>query len=163
MNGFDLEAFAVESSRHIDTDALEAEVYEKMAAKAPRRRVKNVTPPEGIHDRMEAHAESIKAKQSASRKSSRADATAKTTPRPKATKTAAKPKAERKPIERVPAENVIALLDQIGLTRSQLASAMKVSPSLVSEWVGKGRGNLLAKSRWTEVQKVARAAAKGLK
>ena len=75
-------------------------------------------------------------------------------------------KAEPKPRavkERVPAADVIALIESVGITRTQYGQALGISPSMVSEHVGKGRGNLLAKSRWVEVQKTVRAFAKGLK
>lgn len=68
-----------------------------------------------------------------------------------------KPKTQ---VVRVPAAEVIALIAELKITRSQLGQALGVSPSMVSEFVGKGRGNLMARSRWPEAQKKARAFAK---
>lgn len=68
-------------------------------------------------------------------------------------KAAAKPSA----VERVPAAEVVALLTALGLTKSQLARAVGCSSSLVSEWVGAGRGQLMHRERLAAVTKAARA------
>jgi hypothetical protein len=85
------------------------------------------------------------------------------TSKPKTTIKAAKPKSAKAPIARVPAADVIALIKELGITNSQFGQAIGVGPSMVSEFVGKGRGNLMARSRWPEAQKKAEAFAKGLK
>lgn len=75
----------------------------------------------------------------------------------------AKPKTEPKVkvlAERVPAETVLALLKELGLSKSQLATATGKSPSLVSEWVGKGRGRLISRDQFAVVEQAARAFAK---
>jgi DNA-binding transcriptional regulator YiaG len=92
-----------------------------------------------------------------------AKAKAKAPAKPMAAKPAAKPKAERKPIERVPAAEVEALLKELGMSKTQLAKACGASASLVSEWVGKGRGQLVNRDRWAGIQKAARTFAKGIK
>ena len=126
----------------------------KAAAEAPV--------PTSIIEAMEKSAEQVRAKQSATRKAN-GSATTKPDPKP-AAKKASKPKATAKPkastVERVPAAEVIALVDELGITRSQLASAVGKSPSLVSEWVGKGRGHLVARSEWKAIEAAARKWAK---
>lgn len=92
---------------------------------------------------------------------------------PKAARTtAAAPKAKAAPkataktkalVVRVPAAEMEALLADTGLSKSQLAKAAAVSPSLVSEWVGMGRGQLMNRDRFAAVAKAAKGYAKGLK
>lgn len=138
---------------------------------------KNVTPevevlpePTSVMDALKAASEEKKRAQSAARK---ANGTANTKPDPKkpvakVTKpnTAAKPKTTPKPkvtVDRVPAAEVIAFIDSLGITRSQFGQAVGLKPSSISEIVGKGRGHLLARSRWADFQKKAKVFAKGLK
>ena len=85
------------------------------------------------------------------------------TPTPKAIAApkAAKPKA--KPVERVTAEAFLAELKRLGLSKSQAASALGVSPSSVSEYSGAGRKRLMAKDRWTDAKAKLALFAKGLK
>lgn len=104
-------------------------------------------------------AERAKAKQSADRRAARA-ATVKAAAKPKAAAKAVKPKAK---VDRVPAADVVALIDELKITRTQFGQAIGVGPSMVSEFVGRGRGNLMARPRWHEAQRKARAFAKGLK
>lgn len=87
-------------------------------------------------------------------------AKAKAPTKPKPAPKAAKPKAK---VDRVPAADVIRFIDELKISRSQLAQALGVSPSMVTEWVGKGRGQLMARPRWPEAQRKAKAFAKGLK
>jgi hypothetical protein len=60
----------------------------------------------------------------------------------------------------VPAETVLALLAELKLTKTQLAQATGKSNSLVSEWVGKGRGRLVSTADWTAYEVAARKFAK---
>jgi len=112
---------------------------------AAREAAANASLPDDVIGALQAAGERNKAAQSASRKAN-GTATSKPDAKPAKPKTAkaAAPKP-RATIERVPAVDVIALLAQVGISRLQLAAAMKISPSLVTEWVGKGRGNLLTK------------------
>lgn len=125
--------------------------------------------PKSVKEQMAEHAARARADQSAARRASKTqrDSAAATKAVKAATpKRAAKPtkaKAAQVKAERVPAADVEALIAELGITKSQLGKAASVSPSLVSEWFGKGRGQLLAKSRWADVQKKAKAFAKGLK
>lgn len=80
-----------------------------------------------------------------------------------ATKTTAAKAAQKAKAERVPAETFVAELTRLHLTKTQAATALGVSPSLISEFVGKGRGTLMAKTRWTEAKAKLAAFAKGLK
>jgi len=66
-------------------------------------------------------------------------------------------------VDRVPAAEVIAFIESLVMTRTQFGQAVGLKPSSVSEIVGKGRGQLLAKSRWPEFQKKAKAFAKCLR
>jgi hypothetical protein len=132
--------------------------------------------PSDVMDALQRAGEANKAKQSASRK---AQGTATTKPvakliakvtKPKAMaakpKVSAKPKSTPKPkvaVDRVPAAEVIAFIESLGMTRTQFGQAVGLKPSSISEIVGKGRGHLLARSRWPEFQKKAKAFAKGLK
>ncbi|MEW6223487.1 MAG: hypothetical protein AB1627_02545 [Chloroflexota bacterium] len=63
----------------------------------------------------------------------------------------------------MPAETFAAELTRLKLTKTQAAKALGLSPSSVSEFVGAGRGNLMAKSRWPEAKAKLAAFAKGLK
>lgn len=83
-------------------------------------------------------------------------------PSAKAPKQDAKPKTAKPkaPIARVPAADVVALIKELGITNTQFGQALGVGPSMVSEFVGKGRGNLMARTRWPEAQTKARAFAK---
>lgn len=71
--------------------------------------------------------------------------------------------APTKKVDRVAADVVVGELKRLGLSKSQAAAACGVSPSLVTEWTGGGRHNLLAASRWTEVRKTLATFAKGIK
>ena len=71
------------------------------------------------------------------------------------------PKPDKVAAARVPADRVLALLDELRISRSDLARAVGKSPSLVAEWTGKGRGNLMAEAKWAEVESAARASAEG--
>jgi hypothetical protein len=113
-----------------------------------------------------------RARQSADRKAAIHEANRKAIapkPRPKAKATNAPARAAAKakvvkapgvPVERVPAAEVLALLKELGMSKTQLAQAVGVSGSLVAEHTGKGRGQLLARARWPEYEKKARAWAK---
>ena len=97
----------------------------------------------------------------------RASGTATTRPDPKPAKpraatkkAAAKPKAE---VARVPGETFRAELKRLGLTNTQAAKALGVSPSSVSEYVGAGRGRTMAKDRWADAKAALAAFAKSLK
>jgi hypothetical protein len=126
--------------------------------------------PSDVMEALERAGEENRRKQSAARKAN-GSASTKPDPKPaaKVTKpktTAAKPKTAPKPkvtLDRVPAAEVIAFIDSLGITRSQFGQAVGLKPSSISEIVGKGRGHLLARSRWPEFQKKAKAFAKGLK
>lgn len=74
---------------------------------------------------------------------------------------ATKPAAVK--VERVPAATFLAEIKRLGITKSQAARACSVSPSLVTEWSGGGRHNLLAASRWDAVREQLAAFAAGLK
>jgi hypothetical protein len=82
-------------------------------------------------------------------------------PPPTAMKPAA-PKTTNK-VERIPAETFVAELKRLGLSKSQAAKALGVSPSSITEYSGGGRHNLLAKSRWVEVKAALAKFAKGIK
>jgi DNA-binding transcriptional regulator YiaG len=85
-----------------------------------------------------------------------AKARAATKPAPKA-KPAPKPKAQ---VQRVPAPEVLKALKRLGMSQSSFARAAGVSPSLVCEWVGKGRGMLAVRERWTAALAAAEKAPK---
>jgi hypothetical protein len=59
--------------------------------------------------------------------------------------------------ERIPAETVLALLAELKMTKSQFAQAIGKSPSLVSEFVGHGRGRLVSTTDFAAHEKLARA------
>jgi hypothetical protein len=160
MGGFDLAAFADEASR-VDPHGTDMDATIEKMSKARAAKAKPVT---DIREALEAAGQRAKAQQSASRKA-KGTATTKATPKKATPKEAApKAKAAAKPsVERVPAAEVIALIDQLGITRAQLAKATGKSPSLVTEWVGKGRGHLVARSEWKAIEAAARKFAEGLK
>jgi hypothetical protein len=81
-------------------------------------------------------------------------------PAPKAKRAAPKARNPKAAIERVPAETVLALLAELKLTKTQLAQATGKSNSLVSEWVGKGRGRLVSTADWAAYEVAARKFAK---
>jgi hypothetical protein len=83
---------------------------------------------------------------------------------PAAKKRASTRKAESKPsgaIDRVPPSELLALLAEHGINRSQLAKALGVTTSRISEMTTDRRPKShVARSRWPEVVKAAKAAAK---
>jgi hypothetical protein len=147
---------------NIEVGALLSDVIAKHAADV------EVTPDaDAVALAMKAHSEAVKAKQAAD-KAAKVSARAKPA-KPTVMKPTTKAKAEPKPkaaktaIERVPAQKVIALIEELGLTRTQYGQALGISPSMAVEHCGKGRGNLLRADRWAEVQKTVRAFAKTAK
>jgi hypothetical protein len=77
-----------------------------------------------------------------------------------AKKAAPRAKAPKAALERVPAATILALIAELKLTKTQLAQATGKSNSLVSEWVGKGRGRLVSTTDWTAYEVAARKFAK---
>ena len=75
-------------------------------------------------------------------------------PTTKAKPSTAKPKAapKVKAVERVPAETFVAELTRLHLSNTQGAKALGLSSSSISEFVGHGRGRLMAKDRWTDAK-----------
>ncbi|HXG26531.1 MAG TPA: hypothetical protein VNL94_06740 [Candidatus Binatia bacterium] len=146
-----------------------AEAARKIDQAPDETRTVEVLPePTSVLAAMEQAAGEKKAAQSRARREA---GTATTGAKPKAAKAPAKPAAKAKAaapkpkaaIDRVPAAEVVALIEELKITRSQLAAATGKSPSLVSEWVGKGRGHLVARSEWKAIEAAARKFAKGLK
>lgn len=120
---------------------------------------------EAVKAAMDQAAAEKKSAQSAARKAAAAaKAAAKPAPKPAAKAKpakAAKPKTE---VARVPAETFVAEVKRLKLTNTQAAKALGVSPSSISEYVGHGRGRLMAQDRWADAKKALAAFAKeGLK
>lgn len=86
-------------------------------------------------------------------KSTAAKVTKNTAAKPTAAKTTAK-------APRLPADTFVAELKRLGLTKTQAAHALSVSPSLISEFSGAGRATLMRADRWTEAKKALAAFAK---
>lgn len=117
---------------------------------------------EAVKVAMDQAAAEKKSAQSAARKAAAAaKASAKPAAKAKPAKPATKPKSE---VARVPAETFVAEVKRLKLTNTQAAKALGVSPSSISEYVGHGRGRLMAQDRWGDAKKALAAFAKeGLK